>query len=92
MVTDAGTPQVLRLRITDVPGWHATIDGQSAQIHTFDGLMLQVEVPAGHHTVEVHYWPTRLTVGIALAVISAVGLIAALVFDLIRTRRRATTP
>ena len=40
-------PQVLRLRLTDVPGWHATIDGKALPLQPFAGVMLQARVPAG---------------------------------------------
>ena len=73
--TSGNDPQVLRLRITDVPGWHATIDGKPLQLESYAGVMLQARVPAGDHTVVVRYWPSSLTVGIVLAIVSAVGLI-----------------
>ncbi len=57
VVTDGATPQVLRLRLTDVPGWHATIDGRPLRLDTFAGTMLQARIPAGRHTVELRYWP-----------------------------------
>ena len=50
-------PQVLRLRLTDVPGWHATIDGRPVPLQRFAGVMLQMEVPAGHHTIELTTGP-----------------------------------
>jgi hypothetical protein len=86
--TDAATPQVLRLRLTDVPGWHGTIDGRPLKLERFSGVMLQAVVPAGHHTIELHYWPTAFTVGIGLALCSAVGLVAAVVTTGVRRRRK----
>ena len=76
IVTQASTPQVLRIRLTDVPGWHATIDGRSLGLERFSGIMLQARIPAGHHSVELRYWPGAFTAGIALAACSAVGLAA----------------
>ena len=67
LVTHTAATQVLRLRLTDVPGWHATIDGRSVTLRPFAGVMLQVDVPAGHHTVVLRYWPARFTAGIILA-------------------------
>jgi hypothetical protein len=88
LATDAADPQVLRLRLTDVPGWHASIDGRPALLRRFAGVMLQVEVPAGRHTVELSYWPTTFSVGIVLASCSAIGLLAALSLDWAKRRRQ----
>ncbi|MGH3577360.1 MAG: YfhO family protein, partial [Mycobacterium sp.] len=87
MVTDAAGSQVLRLRLTDVPGWHASIDGRSVPIHSFAGLMLQVNVPPGAHTVELHYWPATFTAGIALASLATAGLTIALLVGRFSRRR-----
>jgi uncharacterized membrane protein YfhO len=29
--------------------------------------MFQARIPAGHHVIELHYWPTLFTVGLILA-------------------------
>ena len=72
LTTRAGTPQVLRLRLTDVPGWHASIDGKPLKLLRFNGAMFEAKVPAGQHTVELHYWPDTFTLGIVVAVGTAV--------------------
>jgi hypothetical protein len=82
--TRARVPSVLRLRLTDVPGWHATIDGKPLALESFSGMMLQARIPPGTHTVELHYWPLAFTVGIVLALCS----VGALVVMLVVTRRR----
>ena len=87
VVTRATTPQILRLRLTGVPGWHATIDGQPLHLQEFSLVMLEAQIPAGRHTIELTYWPTAFTVGIALAVCALVGLSAALLVDELRRRR-----
>lgn len=89
MVTDADTPQVLRLRLTDEPGWHATIDGRPVPLQRFAGVMLQLEVPPGRHTVELHYWPAAFTLGIILASGAVVGLLVAFAVGWGRRRRRS---
>jgi hypothetical protein len=78
LVTHSNSRSVLRLRLTDVPGWHATIDGRALALHPFAGVMLEARLPAGTHTVELRYWPTAFTAGIILALCSVVGLIASL--------------
>jgi hypothetical protein len=77
VVTHAVRPQVLRLRITDVPGWRATIDGRPLTLLPYSGVMLQARVPAGHHLIVIRYWPTAFTVGLILAIVSALSLITA---------------
>ena len=88
LVTDAVTPQVLRLRLTNVPGWKATIDGRPLTLEPYSGIMLQATVPAGRHTVELRYWPSTFTLGLVLAACSAIGLIVAVIVDRNRRRRR----
>ena len=87
LVTDADSPQVLRLRITDVPGWHATIDGRPLPLEQFSGVMLQARVPPGRHHVVLRYWPTAFTAGLVLAAVSAAGLAAAVVIERVRRRK-----
>lgn len=86
--TDSTTPQVLRLRITDVPGWHATIDGHPQRLQRFSGVMLQVRVPPGHHVIVVDYAPATFTWGLIAAACSASVLVAALLIDNRRRRER----
>ena len=77
MVTSSTTPQVLRLRLTDLPGWHASIDNRPLALRRFSGIMLQARIPAGRHTVVLTYWPEDFTVGIVLAGCTAAGLVIA---------------
>jgi hypothetical protein len=89
MTVDGGVPQTLRLRLTNVPGWHATIDGRPARLQSFARVMLQVEVPPGRHTVELSYWPATFSAGLVIFAIAAVGLGGAFVLSAVRHRRRA---
>jgi hypothetical protein len=73
--TDATTPQVLRLRLTDVPGWHASIDGQPLALRRFNASMLQAIIPSGRHTVELHYWPGAFSAGLVIGAGSVVALV-----------------
>ncbi len=90
LTTDTVGPSVLRLRLTDVPGWHATIDGRGVPLRRFAGVMIEMDVPSGRHVVELHYWPTTFTVGIIIAGCALVGLIAAYAVGRARRRRRST--
>ena len=82
------TPQVLRIRVTNVPGWHATLDGHPLRLEPFAGIMLQARVPAGKHTIVLDYWPRAFSVGIYLAGVTALGLAVALALER-RGRRRS---
>ena len=87
MRTSSATPGLVRLRLTDVPGWRATIDGRPLELTRFAGIMLQARVPAGVHTIELTYWPTTFSAGIVLAAVAASGLIAAVTLEALRRRR-----
>ena len=73
--TQASSAQVLRLRLTDLPGWHATLDGHPLKLHPFGGVMLQARIPAGAHVVELRYRPTAFSAGLVLAGIGVVGMV-----------------
>ncbi len=84
--------QVLRLRLTDEPGWHATIDGHSLVLTPYAGVMMQARIPPGHHLIEVKYWPFLFTLGIVVAASCVVLLVAASTMTLIVRRRKRTDP
>ncbi len=90
VATTADHAQVLRLRLTDVPGWHATIDGRPLGLRPYEGIMLQATVPAGHHVVIVRYFPTSFVLGLVLAAIGVLGSIVALSFRSIARRWHRT--
>jgi hypothetical protein len=88
IVTDSATPQLLRLRLSDVPGWHASIDGRPLELSTFSGVMLQARVPGGRHVVELHYWPDTFTVGLVLAACSLLGFLGAYTVTQVQRRKK----
>jgi hypothetical protein len=87
MITQSTTQSVLRLRLTNVPGWRATIDGKPVEVHSFAHTMLQVPVPPGRHVIELHYWPKTFSVGILLALCAVLGLAILLILARRRSRR-----
>jgi hypothetical protein len=87
LVTRSPGPAVVRLRLTDVSGWHATVDGNGVALQRYAGVMLQARVPAGRHVVELHYRPTAFVAGIAVAGAGVVGLVAVPLG--VRLRRKA---
>lgn len=86
ITTSAKQEAVLRLRITDVPGWHATIDGHPLALSSYAGVMLEAAIPPGHHVVELNYWPTLFTVGIVVALLAALALAGILLFAAFKRR------
>ncbi|HEY5025164.1 MAG TPA: YfhO family protein [Acidimicrobiales bacterium] len=92
LVTDATGTRLLRLRVTALPGWHATIDGHELPLeHWAAGAMLEARVPAGHHVIELQYWPGLFSAGLAVAVVILVGFAGALAFAVVRRRTRGAT-
>jgi uncharacterized membrane protein YfhO len=81
---------VLRLRVTALPGWHATVDGKAVPLATWsEGAMLQLHVPVGRHVVDLQYWPDLFTDGLVVAAAVVVGLGCAGVWSVRRHRRAA---
>ncbi|MDR3119483.1 MAG: YfhO family protein [Mediterranea sp.] len=44
------------------PGWKATIDGQPAEIGRANYILRAMDIPAGEHTIEMHFDPDSLKV------------------------------
>jgi hypothetical protein len=86
--TDRSTAQVLRLRLLDVPGWTANIDGHPLTLSRFQGVMFQARIPPGHHTIELTYWPPTFTAGLVVAGVTVVLVIFAAFFEETRRRKR----
>lgn len=75
VVTNASSAQVLRLRLSSVPGWRATIDGRPLALTPYLSMMLQAHIPPGNHIIELRYWPRRFTEGIVIAACAVVGFV-----------------
>jgi hypothetical protein len=88
IITNAKSDQILRLRLTGVPGWHATIDGRPLALTPYADVMLQAKIPPGRHTVELNYWPNRFNDGLIVAALAVLGLVLAFVYE----RRHRTAP
>lgn len=73
--------------VTTIPaenGWTAYVDGEKAEMGTWLGTFLALELPPGTHEVELRYTAPGLLPGIALGAASLAGLALALA----RRRRR----
>ncbi len=60
----------------DQVGWQATVDGHRADLVPADEGLVAVNVPAGRHTVTVHYDLPRQTAATAVSGVVALGLLA----------------
>ena len=52
------------------PGWTAYVDGTKAPIERADGIFQRVRVPAGAHTIRLHYDPPSFRAGLCLSAVS----------------------
>jgi hypothetical protein len=89
VVTNASSPRVLRLRVSSVPGWHATIDGRPLALTPYLSNMFQARIPPGQHVVELHYWPNRFNEGLVIGGCTVLALVAA---AFVARWRRPTPP
>jgi hypothetical protein len=79
ITTSSPIDQVLRLRLTNEPGWHATIDGQPLDTKPYADVMIQARIPAGRHVIELSYWPPLFTLGLIVAGVCVILLVTALI-------------
>jgi hypothetical protein len=88
-VTDAPVPEMLRMHLTNVPGWHATVNGRPLKLVPFGGVMLQARLPAGHDVVVLRYWPDMFSDGLMIAAAAIVALLVMGVVAITRARLTA---
>ncbi len=87
IVTRARTEGTLRVRVTDVPGWQASIDGRPLSLGHSSVFEVTARIPSGRHVITLRYWPAAFTVGLVIAVVGVLALAGALVLDLVARRR-----
>ncbi len=87
IVVSAPRASMLELRISDVPGWQAEINGRPLRLMPFDTAMLEAKVPGGHYVVTLKYWPKAFSIGLDLAAATVIILVCALIFAALRIRR-----
>lgn len=75
IVVTAKQASLLELRISNVPGWQAQINGRPLRLESFASAMLEAKVPSGNYVVTLRYWPKAFSIGLALAA-SAVFILA----------------
>ena len=86
--TESEQPGVLVLADSYHPNWHATVDGQPAELGRVNGAFRGVVVPAGSSTVEITYDSSARRLGAAISMLSIVLLFVATIVLTVRDRRR----
>jgi hypothetical protein len=59
------------------PGWHATVDGRSTEIHEAYGSLRGVVVDAGDHVIEMRYLPGSVLLGGVMTLLAALAAVFA---------------
>lgn len=72
----------------DQVGWTATVDGAKTPLLAADEGLVAVAVPAGTHTVTLHFWPPHGALAYTLTAATAIGLVVVVLGDTWWTRRR----
>jgi hypothetical protein len=88
----ATRPGELVLSNTWYPGWHVTVNGNSAPVDEVDYLMQGVTVPAGTDHIVFTYDPASFRHGWELSLAAAVVLVGSVVGSVLWRRRRTTGP
>ncbi len=70
-------PRTLCAAIPAEKGWTANVDGRPAELTSWQGTFLALELPEGAHEVELRYTAPGLIPGIVLGLVSAAGWAAA---------------
>jgi hypothetical protein len=68
--TDAPTPTVLVVSEIFYPGWEATVDGKPVRILLSDYLLRGIALPAGKHSVEMHYRAPAARIGLTVSALT----------------------
>jgi hypothetical protein len=58
------------------PAWRATIDGKPLRTQVVNSAFLGFVVPPGAGTIRVYYWPTSVYLSFAVAILTALALVA----------------
>ncbi|MBO1750965.1 hypothetical protein J4G33_04025 [Actinotalea sp. BY-33] len=69
-------------------GWHATIDGERAELVPADHATGAVGVPEGRHEVRLFYEAPGTMVGLATSAVATLGVVLLTVLPVVLARRR----
>jgi hypothetical protein len=68
IITTTRQPGVVVLRDTWLPGWEAAVDERPAVIAKREPFFRAINIPAGTHTVTMHYRPLSVRLGLYISV------------------------
>ena len=81
-------PSIVMVSAQALADWAVTVDGDAAEVVVVDGLLLGVRVDGGDHVIEFRYRPWWWWPGVAVSVLSTIGV----VMLAWRSRRRRPGP
>jgi hypothetical protein len=84
----AQTPALLVLSEVWDPGWTARVDGEVAPVLVTNHVLRAISIPAGAHTVVLHFDPPLLRLGIAITVGTALLILTLWGSLIVREHRR----
>jgi hypothetical protein len=71
----------------DYPGWSAKVDGKDVAIGRYNGVLQEIDLPAGAQTVTLDFRPSHLTLWFATGILSGIAWLSALGLALLHWRR-----
>ncbi len=83
---DVSAPKTLLLTIARGEGWSAYVDGEPTELLRADTAFMGIDLPAGHHEVELRYSTPGLTLGLSLTGAGVIALIILILVLRARTR------
>lgn len=75
-VTVENSKQVLNTSIPYSKGWHAKVNGKTADIHKTINMFMAVKLSKGKNEVVFSYWPPLLNIGITISLLTLFLMIA----------------
>lgn len=69
-------PALLVLPEVHYPGWRVEVDGRTTPLEVYEETFLAVRLAPGPHTVVFRYQPLSFRIGVALAILTALVLLA----------------
>jgi hypothetical protein len=73
--TSSETSNLLILSEVFYPGWVAEMDGKKIPVYRVDYALMGVGIEAGKHTVEFHFRPSSVYLGLAVTVVTLMAVI-----------------
>ncbi len=71
-------------------GWTVMVDGVETEPALFGGTLMALDLPAGYHTIEMHYVPYGQNLGIVVSVVSIAVFVIIVVWGRRARKKRVT--